>query len=233
MSDEKIINRIKKMMALAQDKAASDGERENALRMSFALMARHNLEMSDVEGNPVGPQEARKGVKGEFYGRPWAITLCSAVARLFFCAYYRSSIGKDQARHTFTGKESNATTAEEVARVLVESIRREASSQMRARGENATWRRSFATGAAFKIQERVGEMMSATAAIEGTSTGTALVLVNIRKEESIANDRFIKEQGIVLRVRSSGAKRSVHGDAYGAGRSFASNLNLHTSKKLA
>jgi hypothetical protein len=233
MTDEKIINRIKKMMALANDKAASDGERENALRMSYALMARHNLEMSDVNGNPIGPQEARAGVTGEFYARPWAITLCASVSRLFFCQYYRRSIGKDQAVHTFTGRESNAATAEEVARVLVESVRREANTQMRQRGENVTWRRSFSTGAAFKVQERVSEMMSATAAIEGTATGTALVLVNLRKQEELANQQFIASKGVKLVVRSQRARRSVDSSAYSQGRQFGSGLNLTASKKLA
>lgn len=63
---DKIINRVKKMMALANDPAASDGERENALRMSYAILAKYNLDMTDVEGKPTGPQEARQSVVGEF-----------------------------------------------------------------------------------------------------------------------------------------------------------------------
>lgn len=70
MTEEKIINRIKKMMALANDKAASDGERENALRMSYALMARHNLEMSDVDGNPVGAPGSPQGGRNCFLRPP-------------------------------------------------------------------------------------------------------------------------------------------------------------------
>lgn len=236
MTEEKIINRIKKMMALANDKAASDGERENALRMSYALMARHNLEMSDVDGNPVGPQEVRKGVGTVFYGRPWALTICQSVARLFFCHYYRrvsSSDKRNECTHVFTGKESNVEAAAEVARVLVESIRRESNSQMRARGENATWRRSFATGAAFKIQERVAELMSATASIEGTSSSTALVLVNLRQEENKANLAHIASTGVTLKTRSSRASRSVNDSAYGQGRQYGANLNLSVTRKIS
>lgn len=233
MADDKLINRVKKMMALANDPAASDGERENALRMSYAIMAKYNLDMSDVEGNPVGPQEARKGVKGEFYGRPWAVTVSSAVARLFFCKYYYALLGKDQARHTFTGKESNAATAEAVARVLVESIKREASRQMRARGENATWRRSFATGAAFKISDRVRELMSGTAALEGVSTGSALVLVNLRDQEQKANELFVLQQGITLRTGKAKSFSNLKDDAYGRGRAFGESLNLSATKKIS
>ena len=193
MENDKLINRVKKMMALANDPGASDGERDNALRMSYAIMAKYNLEMSDVEGKPVGPQEARKQAKGEFYGRPWAVTLSAAVARLFFCKYYYTTLGKNQARHTFTGLESNSTTAEEVARVLVESVKKESNRQMRARGENATWRRSFATGAALKISDWVRELMSGTGAGKGMATGTALVLVDLRKREETANALYLVE----------------------------------------
>lgn len=231
MAEEKIINRIKKMMALANDKAASDGERENAIRMSYALMAKYNLDASDVEGKPVGPQESRSGMEGEFYSRPWAIRVCADVAKLFFCQYYRRSTGKNDAIHTFTGKESNAATALEVARVLVESIRREAGIQMRAKNQNVTWRRSFATGASLKIHERVEELISSK--VDGLSAGTSLVLVNLRKTEEQANQLFIAQQGITLRVRNVKASQNLHADAYYSGRAFGSGLNLNASKKIS
>lgn len=231
--EDKIINRIKKMMALAQDKAASDGERENALRMSYALMAKYNLEMSDVDGKPGGPQETRKGHHGEFYARPWALSICGAIAKLFFCQYYRRATGKDRVTHTFTGKDSNAATALEISRVLIESIRREAGAQMRSRGENATWRRSFATGAALKIQERVNELSSGNAALEGVSSNTALVLVGLRKSEELANRKFIEDQGVRLVARKSRARRSVDQSAYSSGRTFGSGLSLSASKKIS
>jgi len=227
---DKIINRIKKMMALVNDPAASDGERENALRMSYALLAKYNLDMSDVEGKPLGPQEARTGVSGVFYARPWAVTVAHAIGKLFFCKYYFSRMEKDMGKHTFTGKESNASTAEEVARSLVESIRRESNRRMRQMGENATWRRSFATGAAFKVQERVNELMTSSQ-IEGVSTSMALTLVDLHKSEQAANELFIQEQGVRLKQRKS-SFNNLANSAYSAGRSFGEGLNLSPTKKL-
>lgn len=235
MSDDRILNRVKKMMALANDAAASDGERENALRMAYATMAKYNLEMADVEGQPdcPTPNEPRQNMSSEFYGRPWAVSLCSAVAKLFFCKYYYRLTGKNQAHHHFVGKESNATTAEEVARVLVESIRRESGRQMRSLDQNATWRRSFATGAAFKISDRVRELMSGTAALEGVSTGRALTLVNLRDQELTLNHRFLQESGVVLRVARRQASSNIAADAYSRGRTYGSGLNLSATKKLS
>ena len=76
-------------------------------------------------------------------------------------------------------------------------------------------------------------MMSATAAIEGTVTGTALVLVNLRKQEELANQQFIASKGVKLVIRSQRARRLVDSSAYSQGRQFGSSLNLTASKKLA
>lgn len=103
--EEKIINRIKKLMALAADPAASDGERDNALRMAHATMLKYNIDSAQVQGQAQGPQEGRKINTAEFYGRPWAISLASSIADLFFCNYhYRRSLKKNHVFHNPTKK---------------------------------------------------------------------------------------------------------------------------------
>lgn len=69
--EDKIINRIKKMLALANDAAAAEGERDNAMRMAYNLLAKHNLTMATVEGPTNG--EKREQNAAQFYGRPWAL----------------------------------------------------------------------------------------------------------------------------------------------------------------
>lgn len=249
MAEEKIINRIKKMMALANDPAASDGERDNALRMAYATMAKYNLEMTDVEGKPEGPQEARVDRKVETYGRPWAISLATAVGRLFFCKlYYVRSYAKDQVWLHFVGKESNADIACEVARVLIESVFKEAKRKMRQNGENVTWRRSFCTGAAFKIQDRVRELQTQDISLEAPlkdddgedipaleserTPGTALALVNLALVEKEANNAFLDKLGIKLTAAADRSSSDFKPDAYTEGRAFGSKVNLAATKKL-
>ena len=231
MSEEKIVNRIKKMMALANDPAASDGERENALRMSYALLAKHNLGMADVQGKPTGPQEARQQQASEFYGRPWSISVAAAVGDLFFCKYYFKASGKNKAIHTFVGKESNAQAALEVSESLVRSIYQEATRKMREARESVSWRRSFATGAMFKIRDRVREMQST--APKELATGTSLVLIGLRDREKEANALFLADRGVKLRLAPDRAKRTVSPEAYAQGKEFGSKLNLAPTKKLS
>ena len=40
--------RVRKMLALANDAAATEGERENALRMAHATLAKYNLELAEA-----------------------------------------------------------------------------------------------------------------------------------------------------------------------------------------
>lgn len=255
MSDDRIINRVKKLLALAADTAASDGERDNALRMAYATVAKYNLDMATIEGqSPDAPQEARCERRVECYGRPWAMDLAHSVAQLFFCKFYymRWTISgqRDHVTMCFVGKESNAESAAEVTRVLIEFIFREAKRKMRQHEENVTWRRSFCTGAAFKIGDRVRELQRSTPSLEAPMTdedgeeipalevnkqqarSTALVLVNLAKAEAEANDLWVKEQ--VGELRSVRTKRSneIKSDAYSKGREFGSSLNLANSKKL-
>lgn len=229
---DKIANRVKKLMALANDPAASDGERDNALRMAHATMLKYNLDQTDVDGKPVGPQEARHERSVEGYGRPWAVHLANEVAGVFFCKLLlRRSATKDHTFYCFIGKESNTDAAAEVALTLINSIFREAKRRMRQQGENVTWRRSFCTGAAFKIQERCGALKTSTA-LEGGATTTALVVRNAYQVETQANEQWLMEQGVRVRASKVRAKSSFDGSAYGQGRAFGDSVSLTPNRKL-
>jgi len=143
MTEERIIDKIRKLLALANNEAATEGERDNALRMAYNLIAKHNLEMSDI--NP--KEEKRTDTEEIFYGRPWAKDICKAVAELFFCKYYiQRSSTRNMLHHHFVGKLSNSVTAMELSMFLVSSVRREAGKRARALGMGAEWRRSFSEG---------------------------------------------------------------------------------------
>lgn len=186
-NEDRILNRIRKMLALANDAGATEGERDNALRMAHATLAKYNLDIADAEaaGKPTG--EPRIMHTATFYGRPWARTVVAAVSRLFFCKYvYGSATKGKETRHHFVGKQSNALSAAEMAQYLVESIAYEARRRARAAGEGNTYLRSFALGAGRRLGERVHELMTA-AAEQKSSGGTAIVLRNLYQVESEAN----------------------------------------------
>ena len=46
---EKILDKVKKLLAVANNEAATEGERDNALRMAHNMLAKHNLAMADLD----------------------------------------------------------------------------------------------------------------------------------------------------------------------------------------
>lgn len=223
--EDKIINRIKKMLALANDAGATEGERDNAMRMAYNLLAKHNLTMATVEGHT--NEEKREQNASQFYGRPWALTVAQAVAKLFFCEYFYMRSGtRNHVYHYFVGKESNSVTALEMAKYLVDSIKKEANRRMREAGEGgAAYRRSFASGAANKVWQRVNEL-KAEATQPTAGTGTSLVLASLYDTEREANRKFLAESGVQLRTSKGRGKSSVDLDAYHNGQRFGGTLSL-------
>lgn len=59
--NEKIKSRVRKLLNLANDSAAFDGEIQNALRFARRLMVQHNIDESDL-GTPRDPHEAAADV---------------------------------------------------------------------------------------------------------------------------------------------------------------------------
>lgn len=74
MADEdRILERVRKMLALANDEAATEGERDNALRMAHNLLMKHQLSMEDVENHAKDKDDPRGHFKGDGWSMPWCL----------------------------------------------------------------------------------------------------------------------------------------------------------------
>lgn len=232
MNQERVIDRVRKMLALADDKGATDGERDNALRMAHATIAKYNLDMAAIEkaaakGKTSASSEPREFYRSVFFGRPWARVVAAACADLFFCEYlYVPATNGKNTAHLFIGRESNALTAAEMAKWLVDSIMREGKRYQRAQDAgNATYR-SFALGAAARIHARVTEIRAtAEASSEALASaagapGTAIVLRSVYETEQAANKALVEQRYPTRRSgkRGKGAtdyEATLEGDRYG------------------
>lgn len=222
-TQEKILDRVKKMIALANCSGASEGERDNALRMAYNLLAKHNLSMNEVEAHNTAKEESRESQKATFVVYPWARQIAGLVGNLFFCKYYflRSGTGK-QATHVFIGKASNCATAQYLSEFVVKSVCREAARMYgSAISPDA---RCFAIGVVRKLAERIAEIKASLN--KESVTGTALALINLDKSESAANDLWLAEQGVRLQKSTSHQKGVTNSDAYWAGKDFGAKVSL-------
>jgi len=213
---EKIIDKVKKLIALGTNAGATEGERENAIRMAHALLAKHNLSMVDVDSANVG--EKREKQTAEYQSVPWTGIIAMAMASLFFCAVVRER-GKKDTFH-YIGKTSNVVTAMLMADYLIKSINKQQAA--------GNFSRSFNNGAANKIYGRVVEMIKPTE-VEN-STCTDLAVISIYKSEKEANDKMATEifKKLVkkpIRQVNKDAAAYIQGAAFGGKVSLNSQVN--------
>lgn len=221
--EDKILNRVRKMMALANDAAATEHERDTALKMAYKVLAAHNLSMVDV--NQAVPQERREEVSVVLVHTVWARQISSQMAKLFFCEFLVG--GKTNAWkgwHYFIGKESNATTASLMSEYVITSVLKEARKLYK--DDSCREARSFCTGVADQLRRRVNAMIAESGKDSDATPGTALVLANLYDSENIANNSWIVAQYGEIKTRRAGATSSVNSAAYAAGKQHGASINL-------
>ena len=215
---EKIIDKVKKLIALGTNQGATDGERDNAIRMAHGLLAKHNLSMVNLEESV----EERVKLPLDYYNAKWCGAIVMSISKLFFCSVYSApgeSVGSNAKKRTvyyFVGKESNAITASMMAHYVMKSI---FSEQNKLKLGN-----SFSNGAANKIYQRVEAMMTAES-LE-TSTGTGLAVVSIYKSEQQANKEFLESNGTKL-VKAKTNSVKQNGKEWFQGSEFGGKINLN------
>jgi len=239
MSNEqqRILARVRKMMNLANDAGATAGERDNALRMAHATLAKYNLDIAQMEANEVqgkNKDEPREQLDKVFHGTVWTRRCCMAIGQLFFCSYFYQRLGAntDNAKHTFVGRHSNVVTAQAIAEFVVQSIHDEAKKHMRSRGANYAIYRAFAQAATEQVLYRCyvlrQESEKQTADVAAKVPGTALVLASLYAKEQSENSKFIEQGlGIMLRTRKQTTREVDDYEARSAGMKHGANVSLN------
>lgn len=113
--ENSIVEKIQKMLATANDKAASESEAQNALLMAQKFMAKHGLEMTDVIAH--ADEDQKKEVVSDFTESQktewWQGRLATIVANNFRCFIYVSKYSGNQ-RIVFVGVKEDAEIAKTV-----------------------------------------------------------------------------------------------------------------------
>lgn len=241
---QSVIDRIRKMLALANDAGASEGERDNAMRAVHAYLAKYNLDLAAVGSTPEKPKlgevAPRHQHRASFYGRPWARLICQGVAELMFCRYvFLTATQAKNTIHVFIGSHANSVSASLMAEFLVSSVWKEGKRRTREAMAGNAYFRSFATGAAHRIAQRCVALREAAMRPGGAANpavrsrpatpqppGTAIVLADVYEREAAANNAFLES---VVKPRTDNREhfgKRIDPDALVEGARYGNTVSL-------
>lgn len=175
-----IVDRVKKLLAMANHRASDSNEAASAAAMAHRLLAQHNLDLATVEqhGGESGRREQQR-VRGGMY--TYERALWAEVAELNFCMYWneryywehkRGDGTKKQVRgfrHRLVGRVVNVRATTTMADYLLEAIERACRERLATRsgtgeahgGTNSQffsrWAVAFREGAADEVVRRLAQ----------------------------------------------------------------------------
>jgi hypothetical protein len=184
MSDNRMIDKIKKLLALASDPAAARQEAATAARQAAFLMAQHDIDLGDLETAQLAAQwdmsttEAqgcRPGKKGAVEVPPWIGIIAWGVA-IFTRTRTRNGSGVVR----FSGPRSDI----ELARWLHEYLLHQAyaASKGYGPGESNRFRNGFATALQWRLKKLAKDRDEVD--LE-RSSGTSLVRVQDNRQQEM------------------------------------------------
>lgn len=207
---EKIMRRVRKMLAMAEGKANAN-ESATAAAMAERLMRKYQLSQAEVLAQEIDKDAVAEDVvdNGTKTMPRWVDWISVGCARANECEVRRRGNGA----HVFYGVAGDSEVAAEMMRYLVKEVNRLARAfpgDRRAKGQ-------FRTGAASALQERLLAIAAERKReFEQTATGTSLVL---RKQD------VIRQSAGAFRYRSSGRHRVY--DGYSQGRAAGDRISLN------
>ena len=222
---DRVLDRVKKLLTLGNDPAAAEGERDNALRMAVATLAKHNLSIADAESRGQQTNDPRDQFAKEYYCWPWMRSVGFSIAELFLCKFFFSRSRKNYVKYYFIGRTSNIGTSVEMTDYVIKSIQKEAAAHRAKGGDHL----SFCKGAAVRITERCREIRaeeerrSAAAAVPGT----ALVLASVYKTELSANAEYLRDTMKIKLKTSVTRERNARSTDWYAGRAAGDKISLN------
>lgn len=212
---ERLLERVRKLFAMAQQSDASPHEAEIALRRCQSLMSKYGISEADLHTSEFGNAEFTKGRTIPSHVK----FLASAVARLHDVLFVRGDAGFAE----FRGFDVDAKVARMTLEYLIDAVERALANRKRA-GDFPAGRSSaydYRLGFATQVSKRVTEIVKERKYAEQTTadSGTSLT---VRKMEIV--DR---ECGHDLRNASFSSSRGArNGTAHAAGIDDGSRVSL-------
>lgn len=191
---DKIVDRIRKLIALAKDRGASEEEAASAMAKASELMLRYNIDSIGEKEDSIEFVASRRSA---ILDQKWHFLLAGTVASLFNCrAIYTDLV----VTHSFVGRQENVEAAAEMFEYLVEQVEIVYKQGLQAfkgrmgrlsKSTRGEFRQTFKEACALRLYQRVKEIKANERGI--IPSHRALVVIDNEKEMIEA---FVKGIGI-------------------------------------
>lgn len=212
MSEDKVRDKVRKLLNLANNEGATEDEADTAMRMASRLMAEHGIAMDSI-----GISEEQKAKINKTIAVPGMkrhqIFAAQAAGVLFNCDPILAGNGLGV---FFIGREDNAEAAEDIMFFLIHQIehlyKRDLPRGL-SQGDRAKWRKSFKEACGLRVFHRAVKIIADMKAEEvnaakASGAGSALMIVNhfavLAKE-----NQAVKESMTLKRGRSSKMRAGI------------------------
>lgn len=131
MTKETVVEKVRKMLALAHDKGATENESQSAMLMAQRLMAKHNITVSDVDVEDDEKEVVHENVTEIQRTIWWKKSLASVIGGNFRCITYTQRYGNGKSSIVFLGLKEDVEIAKEVFAFAIDSIQHYANKYVR------------------------------------------------------------------------------------------------------
>lgn len=200
------IDKVEKLLALARDAAASEGEATNAMNLAQRILDQHNLDMALVEARAGASKPGKRNDqtnRGGLY--KWQRAVWESTAKLNMCHYQavRGLAAGSQYEQRLIGRKENVIMTKVMAQYLQDTIERMAAEWAKENGYKSRYVRDaiiYREGMAETICGRLSDLRyqriqeakrkaEEARAAQPQGTGTDIVLSSvIQSEEDLNND---------------------------------------------
>lgn len=220
MNQEKLIEKIKKLLALASNNP-NPHEAEVAMKRAHKLLRENDLEMSSLAD--LDSEEVDSEIRSTPQTPPWIRSIYGAVSDLYHCQYLYSS--PPFGRHIVIGSTSNRTTAILIIDFLIKTIKK--------KSNYVYHTQKFLNGAALGVSETCYWLISEEKKNkQEVIPGTGLVPCDIREARELSNQNFIDAVFKVNEATSRSTEYSKEGYDFGSKLSVNPQVEKSSQKAL-
>lgn len=195
MENERIIEKIRKVLELSKNNPSEEEARAASLQAQ-KLLAKYHLEIGDIESTEANVDDIEEVRTHVGMGNKWKYQLAGIVSRNFRCRHFY--YGKDTV--VFYGHSTDAKVAKEVFDFLFKEGKRKASAKQREA------KKIYGTTTGVFNAYIVGFMNGVRKALEEQCTALVLVVpkeVNEKYEEKSSGFKKMKNSGVNVRTYDS------------------------------